>query len=106
MIELIVCCVCSRMFLTSVPSRLVSAAMRGETARGSPPALTKTTLGPAVVRRSPEVGEIRDHERVARGGRELLDDSHDVEGDDVEAAGGAVEQPQLEQVAEAAASSR
>ena len=53
-----------------------------------------------------EVGEVRDHERVLRRGRELLDDPDDVERHDPEAAARAVEDAQLEQVADAAASSR
>ena len=47
-----------------------------------------------------EVREVRDHERVARSRGELLHDARDVEVDDVEATGGAVEHAQVEQIAE------
>src|SRR5262249_8039141 len=41
-----------------------------------------------------QVGEVGDHERVARRGGELLDDADDVEGRDAEAAGRVVEHAQ------------
>src|SRR5439155_9748829 len=46
-----------------------------------------------------EVGEVGDHERVARRGWELLHDADDVEGDDAEAAARPVEDAELQEVA-------
>jgi len=60
----------------------------------------KDDVRPWIVRHGLQIRTVRDHERVARRGRELLNDAGDVEGNNVEAAGAMVERPQLEEVAD------
>src|SRR5439155_12235696 len=48
--------------------------------------LDKEHIGARLVCRTLEIREVRDHERVAWRGGELLDDTDDVEGHDLEAA--------------------
>ena len=61
--------------------------------------LGEDDIRPGVVRDGEEIVEVRDHERVSRRGRELLDDADDVERRDSKPAGRVIEDPQLEQVA-------
>ena len=98
-IELTVCCACWSMFLTIVPSARVAAATRGR-GGGWVGGLDEHDVGPAGMVGRLEVGEVGDHERVARGGRELLHDAGDMERHDVEVAGAVVEHAQAQQIAE------
>ncbi len=105
-IELTVCTACWRMSLTATPKPLVAAATRAATAAGSSRGLGEDDVGPAGAVGLLQVGEVGDHERVARRRGELLHGADDVEGDDPEPAAAVVEHPQPQQVAGLRASSR
>ena len=62
--------------------------------------LDEENVRAGVVCRTLQVGEVGNHERVARRGGELLHDAGDVKRHHLEAAAGAIEGPQLEQIAE------